>query len=44
MALYALDDEDAMPVAPWSVHDPYSIVPDVAYPIALFWLPKVETL
>lgn len=43
MALYALDDEEAMPVAPLSVQEPASIVGDVASPMAEFWDPKVET-
>jgi hypothetical protein len=43
IALYALEEDDAMPVLPWSVQEPESMVEEVARPIAEFCDPKVET-
>lgn len=34
MALYALPDDEAIPVAPWSVQESKSMVADVASPMA----------
>ena len=44
MALYGLALVDATPVAPRSVHVPFSMVEEVARPMADVWDPKVETL
>lgn len=43
MALYALADDEAIPVAPWSVQEPDSMVEDVASPRAEFCEPNVDT-
>jgi hypothetical protein len=43
MALYSFEEDEPIPVAPWSVHVPTYIVEQVATPIAEFWVPNVET-
>lgn len=43
MALYALEDDEEIPVVPWSVQDPNSMVADVASPRAEFCEPNVDT-
>lgn len=43
MALYDLPDDEAIPVAPWSVQESKSMVSDVASPRAESCTPNVDT-
>lgn len=43
MALYGFVEDEAMPVVPWSVQEPASIVAELARPMAELWEPNVDT-